>query len=120
MSRHLALTRVILFVKDLAHMEAFYGHVLGLKPIPETRSHGWIELDAGGTRLALHAMPEEVASTITIDEPPKAREENPVKLVFHAHDVDAERARLIAAGVTMLPTKPWGACDGLDPEGNVF
>ena len=35
-------------------------------------------------------------------------------------DVAAARARLIAHGAVMHEPRPWGACDGVDPEGNVF
>jgi predicted enzyme related to lactoylglutathione lyase len=41
-------------------------------------------------------------------------------LAFAVPDIDAERLRLVARGVAMLDTKPWGTCDGIDPEGNVF
>ena len=34
-------------------------------------------------------------------------------------DVERERTRLAKAGITMLE-RPWGSCDGIDPEGNVF
>ena len=34
-------------------------------------------------------------------------------------DVAAERRRLEALGVRLL-VRPWGACDVVDPEGNVI
>jgi hypothetical protein len=34
-------------------------------------------------------------------------------------DLDAERLRLMAAGVTILD-RPWGGWDAVDPEGNVL
>lgn len=42
-----------------------------------------------------------------------------MKLLFVVPDVERERARLETLGVTLL-IRPWGACDGVDPEGNVF
>ncbi|NDJ11150.1 MAG: glyoxalase/bleomycin resistance/dioxygenase family protein, partial [Acidobacteriia bacterium] len=51
--------------------------------------------------------------------PPRIREETPIKLIFTVTDLAGEVSRLQAAGV-QLELKPWGAADGIDPEGNVF
>ncbi len=114
------LRRVILFAKDMDLMIGFYCRTLGLSLVPGTASPTWAELGAGGAALALHAIPAEVAKSITITSPPRAREETPIKLVFAVQDVEAERTRLVAAGVPMSEMRAWGACDGVDPEGNVF
>jgi catechol 2,3-dioxygenase-like lactoylglutathione lyase family enzyme len=113
------LQRAMIFVKDLDRMAAFYGETLGLEAMDATRTEAWAEFDGGGASLALHAVPSHVAEGIEITSPPRAREENPVKLVFVVDDVECERARLAALGVPMI-ARPWGACDGIDPEGNVF
>jgi predicted enzyme related to lactoylglutathione lyase len=47
------------------------------------------------------------------------REKTPIKLSFQVPDVDSERRRLEALGVTVL-RRSWGAYEGVDPEGNVF
>jgi extradiol dioxygenase family protein len=114
------LRRAIIFAKDLEVMRRFYGEKLGLEPIPESQQPGWIEFEAGASRLALHAIPETIANSISVADPVQPREATPIKLVFAVGDVDAERSRLMAQGVTMFTTRPWGACDGIDPEGNVF
>jgi extradiol dioxygenase family protein len=113
------LSAAMVYVKDLPRMRAFYGEMLGVKPINETWTDSWTEFDAGGVRFALHAIPAEIASQIEITSPPRARGQNPVKLIFEVEDVEAERARLELLGVTMVQ-RPWGAWDGIDPEGNVF
>ena len=109
----------MVFVKDLPRMRAFYGELLGVKPSNETWTDTWTEFDAGGVRFALHAIPPEIASQIEITSPPRPRGQNPVKLIFEVDDVDAERKRLETLGTTMVE-RPWGAWDGIDPEGNVF
>lgn len=130
------LRTAILFVKDLPTMTRFYRDVLGLPHLPERSAPGWEEfgsgnipapgmrsadpIDADGAILALHAIPWEFARDMVIADPPTPRTETPIKLVFAVDDVMAERARLVAAGVTMGDLRPWDACDGLDPEGNVF
>jgi catechol 2,3-dioxygenase-like lactoylglutathione lyase family enzyme len=109
----------MLFVKNLGEMTAFYRDVIGLRPVEETRRGDWIEFDAGGAGFALHAIPRNIAETIEIADPPAAREGQSHKLIFATDDVDAEKARLAKAGVTILE-RPWGGWDAVDPEGNVL
>ena len=113
------LNRVMIYVKDIDRMTAFYGNALGLKPIEETRMEDWVEFEAGATKFALHAIPFKIADQIEISSPPRPREENPVKLSFAADDVASERERLESLGVPIMQ-RPWGAYDGIDPEGNIF
>jgi catechol 2,3-dioxygenase-like lactoylglutathione lyase family enzyme len=110
------LRYAILFVKDLAAMTAFYRDTLGLKLVDGATTEGWVEFTGG---LALHQIPAPFADGMEVAAPPRVREENPVKLVFEVADVEAERVRLAALGVVLMP-RPWGACDGVDAEGNVF
>jgi predicted enzyme related to lactoylglutathione lyase len=111
---------VLLYVKDLPRMTAFYRDALQLATLPDRSSDGWTELDAGGATIGLHAIPEHIARDIEITSPPAAREEGAMKLIFGVEDVESARARLTAHGAVMFEGTPWGACDGLDPEGNVF
>jgi len=110
----------ILFVKDVAVMKAFYSDLLGLPVISRDSTPDFTVLDAGGARLALHAIPKAHAKDVVIDNPARARDLAATKLVFAVDDVMAERARLVAAGVPMREPWSFGACDGIDPEGNVF
>jgi predicted enzyme related to lactoylglutathione lyase len=109
----------MLFVKDLPRMVDFYGNTFGLRLLPETRMDDWAEFDAGGCIFALHAIPAQFAQGIEIASPPKARAQAPVKLCFSVEDVSAERDRMQSMGVTFLDN-PWGYCEGIDPEGNIF
>ena len=119
------LHRIILFAKDLKRMLEFYHDALGLPVLSDPADPGWAELDAGGSVLALHAIPPRIARDISITSPPRAREETPFKLVFAVDDVAALRRQLSTRGGTMFEPKAAGggglsSCDGLDPEGNVF
>jgi catechol 2,3-dioxygenase-like lactoylglutathione lyase family enzyme len=107
----------MLFVNDLERMAAFYLEVLGLRPIGRTRQPDWLEFEADGAGFALHAIPAAIACESPSPAPP--RESAPCKLVFSVDDLDAERLRLMAAGVTILD-RPWGGWDAVDPEGNVL
>jgi len=109
----------MIYVKDLSRMTAFYGQTLGLKRVDDGRYDSWVEFDAGGARVALHAIPAEIARHISISSPATPREKDPVKLFFEVKDVEGERARLASLGVAMV-RRPWGSWDGIDPEGNVF
>ena len=113
------LHRAMIYVKDFARMKEFYREMLGSEPVNEKWTDSWAEFDAGGTRFALHAIPSEIASQIQISSPPKAREQDPVKLVFEVEDVERERGRLESLGIKMVQ-RPWGSWDGIDPEGNIF
>jgi predicted enzyme related to lactoylglutathione lyase len=110
----------MIFVKDMPSMLAFYRDAFGLAVIGDSRNPIWVELDAGGATVALHAIPAGYAADIVIASPPVAREETPLKLVFDVPDVAVAREQLSARGATMMAPSPWGSCDGLDPEGNVF
>ena len=109
----------MIFVKDLHCMAAFYGGTMRLKPIDDSRTDSWVEFDAGGIRLALHAIPSHIAENIEITQPPRAREDNPLKLIFVVDDLEARISSLEAKGVKII-RQPWGACDVIDPEGNIF
>ena len=113
------LNRAMIFVKDLDRMANFYALGFGLKPVEGTRTESWAEFEAGGSRLALHAIPSHIEAAIDIQDPPRAREENAIKLIFEVDDLSSAKARLQSQGATFIE-RPWGAWDGLDPEGNVF
>ena len=117
------LRSAMLYVRDLERMRRFYGNMLGVKPTNQDGTDVWATFDTGGVRLALHAIPAEIAKAIEIVFPPTPREKDPIKLVFEVYDVESERARLESLGIQMLQ-RPWqksgAACDAVDPEGNVF
>lgn len=100
-------------------MKEFYTKMLRANPVNTEWTDSWAYFDMG---FALHAIPEEHKGNGDTLSAPQAREKC-VKLIFTVEDVPAERARLEAMGITMLP-RPWQqpaeSCDGVDPEGNVF
>ena len=113
----------MLYVKDLERMKQFYGDMLGVQPASRNWSDVCATFDTGGARFALHAIPAEIAKHIDIASPPTPRENLPLKLIFEVKDVESERTRLESLGIEML-RRPWQqsgeACDGVDPEGNIF
>ena len=111
------LVRVILMVKDVPTLAAFYRDCLGCKIIGEIDAE-WTELDVGGCAIALHAW----------ESTQSERGHSGVKIVFGVEDVEATREELISKGVRMdeimkSDEPPWKVlrlCDGYDPEGNWF
>jgi catechol 2,3-dioxygenase-like lactoylglutathione lyase family enzyme len=109
----------VLYVADLASMVRFYESVLGLRPIDSEHRDVWQEFDAGPFRLGLHQIPKELLGTNGSASVGAPRERTPIKLVLAVSDVDAERNRLEALGVTTL-VRAWGGIEIVDPEGNIF
>ena len=114
----------MLFVKSMEPMARFYGETLELRSLPcDDDPEDFRIFDAGGTQLALHAIPEPWASGIEIGDPPEAREGAAAKVVFRCSDLKRAREALVSRGVQLGPihvSGPLSLCDGIDPEGNVF
>jgi catechol 2,3-dioxygenase-like lactoylglutathione lyase family enzyme len=100
------MARVILFTSRMDAMSKFYGEVLGLRQISDEK--GWREFAAGGATIALHSGPSSPGR------------KGP-KIVFHAEDVPALRATLVARGARFGKARQgdiFCLCDGQDPDGN--
>jgi catechol 2,3-dioxygenase-like lactoylglutathione lyase family enzyme len=100
------MARVILFTAQMDAMSDFYSRVLGLKQVSSEK--GWREFAAGGARIALHSGPSSPGK------------KGP-KIVFHAKDVAAVRAKLVARGAKFGEVRQgeiFCLCDGKDPDGN--
>ena len=111
------LMRVMLLVKDVPALAAFYRDALGCTIMGQIDPE-WTEVDAGGCAIALHPWNSSQAE----------RGHPTVKIVFGVDDVEATRDELVAKGVRMEamtqcddpPYEGLQLCDGFDPEGNWF
>jgi catechol 2,3-dioxygenase-like lactoylglutathione lyase family enzyme len=113
----------MIYARDIKRMTAFYRDVMEFPVVRELDE--WVELDAGDSRIALHAIPAAIAARIAIATPPQPRAETPIKLLFESTDLGALRARLRAIGLELPPRSSGGGSapdhvDGLDVEGNIF
>jgi catechol 2,3-dioxygenase-like lactoylglutathione lyase family enzyme len=106
---------VILYVKDPIASLAFYRDLLGMTVVEE--SPGWVQLDGGGTHLALHPHP-----SIPADRGSAAS-----WVVFEVDDVHGTYRALRDRGVAFLcePKQVCGdekkaglSADLKDPDGN--
>jgi predicted enzyme related to lactoylglutathione lyase len=105
-----SISRIILFVRDVPKVAAFYQMHFGLQPIPSNED-GWLELSAGGCNLALHR------ATTTSRE----RGRSPAKIVFAVSDVHAAKTRFAAQGLKfgkVHEVNEFAFANARDPEGN--
>ncbi|KVC85278.1 VOC family protein [Burkholderia ubonensis] len=117
----LPMTRVLLYVHDVASIKSFYLRYFDLRVVDEI-DREWAVLDAGNIELALH-LAGPAFRRAAAPEPPHATH---VKFVFSiTSGIDAHRDRLARDGVAVRELKRYDGFayrmyDGLDPEGNVF
>jgi len=106
-----ALARIILFAPDVPKTVAFYQALFGLPVIGDADDADFVELDAGGCRLAVHRGAAAAGAGRT------------PKIVFRAQNIEDERERLIAKGVRVggiMRADAFAFFDARDPAGNVF
>ena len=110
-----------LFTPDINRATAFYRDLVGFTQTfqyPATGQPEHAEFRLGTFTLALSSV--EAARTVSLPEP---RPGNPVELVIWCDDVDAELAKLTAAGTPVL-VEPFEHVAGhrrasvADPDGN--
>jgi predicted enzyme related to lactoylglutathione lyase len=115
--------RAVVYAKDLERVVAFYAGVLAL-PVVAEEAGEFTTLGDDGMELSVVAMPRAIADAITIDSPPRRREDAAVKVSYEVADLVAARRAAGALG-GVLDEREWTwrgtvHCDGHDPEGNVF
>jgi catechol-2,3-dioxygenase len=117
----IVLESIILFVKDISMLKAFYNQSFGFA-VEEEIGTTWVELGSGQFKFALHQIPEEYIDK----DDPVWNTENNVKMVYTIDDGLTEfREKLIGNNVEVGEIQSWEGYpftlfDGKDPEGNVF
>jgi predicted enzyme related to lactoylglutathione lyase len=104
------VTRVILYVKDIPKVAAFYERFFGLRPLPGDEK-GWLELagPAGGCTIALHqaSVAQKTGAA--------------VKIVFGVEDVAGFKAAAERLGLKFGVVHEAGShsfANAKDPAGN--
>jgi predicted enzyme related to lactoylglutathione lyase len=114
----------VIFAKDIERLAKFYAGLLFMAVVHGERGH--IVLESQDAQLVLHALPEHVAQSIQMASPPQLRANTAIKLFFSVDDLAQARATAERLGGQLnSPQQEWEArgfraCDGHDPEGNVF
>jgi predicted enzyme related to lactoylglutathione lyase len=120
---HASHSGAVLYAKNLTRIAAFYQAVAGLSV--EHAKAGYVALVSPSFQLVVLKMPEHIAASVVIENPPERRTDTPIKLVFPIASIAT--ARTIApqhGGELFAPDREWEfqeaiVCDGVDPEGNV-
>lgn len=113
---------VVLFVDHVRRMADFYRQVAGMTAVHADAEH--IVLESWGMQLVLHALPG--SGSREVPSPPTMRSDAYIKACFPVDDIAAARAVAARLGGFLYgPEREWEArgfraCDGWDPEGNVF
>jgi predicted enzyme related to lactoylglutathione lyase len=116
-----ARTGVLIYAKDLLMVSAFYERILGAEVLRADDEHR--VLQAPDVQIIIHAIPEQYGSSIVIEVPPVAREEQAIKPFFTVGSLaTAERIAEQCGGRVWGPVwlgpgvRVRNVCD---PEGNI-
>jgi predicted enzyme related to lactoylglutathione lyase len=110
----------VLFVANVSKMTQFYQSLASMTLIHSDDQHAVLEVE--GFQLVVHAL----RGAKKIEGAPIVREDSYVKLCFPVESIAAARTRASALGGSVKPernafeARGFRACDGHDPEGNVF
>ena len=116
------LAHVFVFTADLERMAAFYAGAMGLRRENSSDAGFVIMRAATGADVALHQLPPHILEQITIDSPPRWRDDTALKMSFETDDLDAQRQAILDHGGQAKDPWAWEGtrfCECTDPEGNV-
>lgn len=113
---------LFIYAKDVERLAAFYQTLLGMQRLHATAE--LVVLQSPDMQLLLHAMPAQYAAAVTIESPPRRREDTALKFFFTVAELAAARDVAASLGGDVLPEQWPGrgfrACNAIDPEGNIF
>ena len=121
---HLPRPGAVIYAHNVSELHLFYEKVFALKATARESDH--VVLSAAAFQLVIVAIPARIAQTITVERPPKLRDQTPIKIMFGVTSINAVRSAARALGGNVLaPEREWEfdgnrVCDGNDPEGNVL
>ena len=114
----------VVFVDNVTRLAAFYQQVADMAVLHAEADH--VVLESEGFQVVIHGIPRQIAATLGLTEPPAVREDSCIKLCLPVSSIEVARAFAGQMGGRIAPkAKEWEArgfraCDGHDPEGNVF
>jgi hypothetical protein len=114
----------VIYADSLSRLVAFYG-VLGFR-VDESETGDYAVLIGPQMELSVIQALKHAASQDTVSDPPRIREETPLKLVIFVPSIDeALAATSVLGGRTKEGSNRWTfrghtVQDAVDPEGNVY
>jgi len=115
---------IVVFAKSVPQLAKFYREVGELTTVHEDKDH--IVLEQESFQVVIHGVPPEISAQIRITVPPQIREEAPMKMCLPVESIGRARLKAAEHGGALGPrdteweARGFRACDGYDPEGNVF
>jgi predicted enzyme related to lactoylglutathione lyase len=114
----------VLFASDPKGVADFYRQLLSIDVVASHRDH--VVLKAQHFELVIHAISDGSAESMDATKPAVRRSRTPIKLFFTVARIEESRAAAVSLGGMLDPAESewtgdgFRACDGQDPEGNVF
>lgn len=115
---------VVLFVADVHRMTDFYRAIAGMHCLHQDDEHTILE--TGGMQLVLHKIHGEPDLQSASGDNIMAREDVYLKLCLPVDSIHDARIKAASCGGQIKSqeheweARGFRACDGVDPEGNVF
>ena len=115
---------VVIFVSNVQRIRDFYRAVVTMDLAEDQPNYAILTIP--GFELVIHGIPGESDSSFTSNEPREVREECNLKMCLPVKCIREARARAVElSGFIKAEEYEWSArnvkaCDGCDPEGNVF
>lgn len=111
----------LLYASHPPRVARFYDNLLGMKPLAASPQR--IVLESPDFQLIIHALPPEVAPTVTVPNPVQPRQ-TALRLFFTVPSIAAARtlARQLGGDIAEQEFAGPGfvVCNAMDPEGNIF
>ncbi|MCX6422253.1 MAG: hypothetical protein NT180_07790 [Actinobacteria bacterium] len=116
---------LVIFSINVPRLADFYEAVVGVKRSPYPGDNGKdIRLRSDNEEILIHSIPAKIAKTISVQSPPEAREDTPIKPVFDVDSLTEALAEVSLKGgvVTERTFELDGLTrhDVLDTDGNVI
>lgn len=114
----------VVFAKDIPKLAQFYRAIADMTIVHEDKDHTVLDQDT--FQLVIHGIPKNISVKIQITQPPQVREGIPLKhclpvaSIAHARAKAAEFGGQVGSTSREWEARGFRACDGHDPEGNVF
>jgi predicted enzyme related to lactoylglutathione lyase len=115
---------VVLFAADVPSITEFYRSVADMSFVSGDASHSVLELEY--LQLVVHAVGGRRKPILGAGKRPKIRRDANLKVCLPVSSIESARTRAASLGGRLhSPDREWEArgfraCDGHDPEGNVF
>ena len=114
---------LVTFAKDPLRVASSYQLILKMDVIENEQSHLLLQND--NSEIVVHSIPEAIAQNVSIETPPRPRENAAVKAVLEVTDLEMARRIASETGGDMRPQQQawtmrgFQVIDAWDPEGNI-